>query len=328
MDEEQRVIFFDNRNDELFSDYFDKLETENYNLYQFIIDNLQKDSTMGIKDSVLSYISDNAADFGTDQTFLFNLASIVCNLKVTVSHVQWVNDFFHHNDKEVLLTVDDFGIVFIEAVEKGIPLSHIKQLINAEDDELSIYEKILNYDGTVHAGMESAPRLAPDDISVHDEVIVNEASAAAASGQVQVNNNEPGYAEMFSSLITVMSMKNDGHDAAHEIDENLNKIIAKFQLALTELSSYSAEIIHKVESDKEEVCRLNALLNIQQRVMVSNQNKINEMRAEIVRLNNRIQDAEKAEMHREAINQKINELQNLTLSEQRGTANSIFTYSD
>ena len=227
----------------------------------------------------------------------------------------------------MVLSVDDFGIVFIEAVEKDIPLSHIKQLISAEDDELSIYEKILNYDGAVHSGTESATESISDNSPVCDELLVSEASATAASEQVQVSHNESGYAEMFNSLITVMSTKNDGHDTVHMMDENLKKIIAKFQLALTELSSYSAEMIHVVESDKEEIRRLKALMNIQQKIMVSNQAKINEMRAEIVRLNNRIQDAEKAKMHREAINQKIYELQNLTLSE-AGTASSIFTYSD
>lgn len=104
--------------------------------------------------------------------------------------------------------------------------------------------------------------------------------------------------------------------------DNLNKIVAKFQLAASELAAYSSEVVHEVENDKEEIKRLNALLNLQQRVMSSQQNKINEMRGEIVRLNTRIQNAERTEMRREAINQKISELQSLTLNERKDSENA------
>lgn len=56
--------------------------------------------------------------------------------------------------------------------------------------------------------------------------------------------------------------------------------------------------------------------------MSSQQNKINEMRGEIVRLNTRIQNAERTEMRREAINQKISELQSLTLNERKDSENA------
>ena len=56
--------------------------------------------------------------------------------------------------------------------------------------------------------------------------------------------------------------------------------------------------------------------------MSSQQNKSNEMRGEIVRLNTRIQNAERTEMRREAINQKISELQSLTLNERKDSENA------
>ena len=46
------------------------------------------------------------------------------------------------------------------------------------------------------------------------------------------------------------------------------------------------------------------------------------MRGEIVRLNTRIQNAERTEMRREAINQKISELQSLTLNERKDSENA------
>lgn len=72
-----------------------------------------------------------------------------------------------------------------------------------------------------------------------------------------------------------------------------------------------------MECKREENERLNALLTIQQRVLSGQQDKINELRMQIDNLNSRIQNAEKKEMRRKAIDQKISELQNLTVNEHK-----------
>ena len=58
-------------------------------------------------------------------------------------------------------------------------------------------------------------------------------------------------------------------------------------------------------------------MKIQQHVMASQQEKINELHIQIAHLNRRIQNSEKTEMQRAAINQKIFELQNLTMNERK-----------
>lgn len=299
------------------SDIFSKLEQNNKALYRFVCSNLQKDASLGVREDVLQYISGVAEQFGTDQRFLFQIAGFMNNLKITPEHLEWVDSFLKQN---TAVDVDDFSVVFIEAVEKDIPLQQIKKLFGSETDQLLIYQKIVDYEpGTFN---ETADAESNNDVNFLLEIPKQEDGAEKIDDKECDKQEDSGYAEMFNSLITVMSIKNDGDNSARTVSDNLNKIVAKFQLAASELASYSSEVVHEVENDKEEIKRLNALLNLQQRVMSSQQNKINEMRGEIVRLNTRIQNAERTEMRREAINQKISELQSLTLNERKDSENA------
>lgn len=241
------------------------------------------------------------------------------NLKITPEHLEWVDSFLKKN---TAVDVDDFSVVFIEAVEKDIPLQQIKKLFGSETDQLLIYQKIVDYEPETFN--ETADEVPESDNDVNSLLeIPNQGDGAEKIDDKECDKQEDsGYAEMFNSLITVMSIKKDGDNSARTVSDNLNKIVAKFQLAASELAAYSSEVVHEVENDKEEIKRLNALLNLQQRVMSSQQNKINEMRGEIVRLNTRIQNAERTEMRREAINQKISELQSLTLNERKDSENA------
>ena len=310
MNNVDRVIYFKDKDTPGISDLFTSLEQNNKGLYRLVCSNLQKDSSLGVREDVFKYISEKAEQFGTDQRFLFHIAGFMCNLKITPEHMRWVDSFLKEN---AAVDIDDFSVVFNEAVEKDIPLSQIKLLFGNETDQLVIYQKIVDYEpGMFVDSVES--KKDTGDTSVVEVPDVNPISEKSVES---VSHEDTSYAEMFNNLITVMSLKNDGDDSVHAINDNLNKIIAKFQLAVSELASYSSEVVHEVENDKEEIKRLNALLNLQQRVMANQQTKINEMRGEIVRLNTKIQNAEKTEMRREAINQKISELQSLTLNERK-----------
>lgn len=319
MNNECRIIYLKDKNMSDVSDIFSKLEQNNKALYRFVCSNLQKDASLGVREDVLQYISGVAEQFGTDQRFLFQIAGFMNNLKITPEHLEWVDSFLKKN---TAVDVDDFSVVFIEAVEKDIPLQQIKKLFDSETDQLLIYQKIVDYEPETFN--ETADEVPESDNDVNSLLeIPNQGDGAKKIDDKECDKQEDsGYAEMFNSLITVMSIKKDGDNSARTVSDNLNKIVAKFQLAASELVAYSSEVVHEVENDKEEIKRLNALLNLQQRVMSSQQNKINEMRGEIVRLNTRIQNAERTEMRREAINQKISELQSLTLNERKDSENA------
>lgn len=313
MSEKYRVIYFKDKDEKNIVDLFQTIEKENYKLSQFLIENLKKDSSIGIRDDVLKYISENAASFGENQSYLFNIVCFLKNLKMTAEHLAWVNDFFNKN-MENLFSIEDFAIVFNEAVERDIPLFKIKKFFSSDEDELSIYEKVISY--------------VPNDADLPEESVIETAEELQQKGEKKEYDvsrlDEPGYADIFGNLITALRIRSDSSESLSKVNENLNKIAAKFQFATSELSVYASEIVHEMETDKKEIERLTALMNLQQRMMVSQQNKINELNNEIARLSCKLQDAERKELKREAINQKICELQNLTSNDHKDIENGCF----
>lgn len=317
MDNELVLLSLKDREKPEVEKLFTQLEENNGVLYRFLKSTLQKDPLRGIRQDVLIYVAENAAQFGQDHGYMFSLAVLLCNIKIMPEHIKWMDSYL--KKKEKIDDDDDFFILFTEALEKDMPLAQIKNLFETETDEIIMYDKIMNYQSDT---VETEDKDISDEVTESaKEITVREKnSVAEENGEengIVHENGESGYAEMFNSLITVMNKKDGTDDEVHSVDENFKKIVAKFQLATSELIAYASEVVHAMECKKEENERLNALLTIQQRVLSSQQDKISELRIQITHLNVRIQNAEKTEMRREAINQKINELQNLTINERK-----------
>lgn len=315
-----RIVSFKDKDDSEVNKILELLKEKNEVLYQFLVSTLQRDSLLGVRYDVLAYVADHAEQFGTDQRYMFNMANVMCNVKIKPKHIEWMN--YYLKEKEPIVSVDDFVIMFSEAVEKDIPIEQIQELFETEEGEIELYGKIMNYQPNLslnenNGSVDCKSPDSDDEDEESNEAVLSTNKPITEEVSVNENSHESDYAEMFHSLITVMSRKDSEDNEIHFMDENFKKIVAKFQLATSELTSYSLEIIHKMEKDKDEIERLNALLTIQQRVMSNQQNKINELRSQIAHLNSRLWDAEKTEMRREEINQKITELQNLTLHERK-----------
>lgn len=316
MDNELVLLSLKDREKPEVEKLFTQLEESNGVLYRFLKSTLQKDPLLGIRQDVLVYVAENAAQFGQDHGYMFNLAVTICNIKIMPEHIKWMDSYL--KKKETLDDDDDFFILFTEALDKDMPLEQIKNLFESERDELIIYDKIMNYQPNQPDTVETDNGdIMDEEKESAKEIEVREKNPIADENGIVHENRESDYADMFHSLITVMNKKDGTDDEVHSVDENFKKIVAKFQLATSELIAYASEVVHAMECKKEENERLNALLTIQQRVLSSQQDKINDLRIQITHLNVRIQNAEKTEMRREAINQKINELQNLTINERK-----------
>lgn len=317
MDNELMLISLRDRENPEVEKMFVQLEKNNSILYRFLNDDLQKDPLYGVRRDVFAYVVENAAQFNQNQRYMFNLAGIMCNIKILPEHIKWIDSYL--KKKGTYETVDDFMIIFGEAVEKDMPLEQIQNLFDTESDEIVIYDKIVNYQPE-----------ANDTVSEKAPLVKNKLESRKLENEIEADNKnnisekkenhqsqDSNFAEMFHSLITVMNRKDETDDEVHSVDENFKQIVAKFQLATSELMAYASEVVHTLECKNAENERLNALMTIQQRVMSNQQNKINELHIQIAHLNFRIQEAEKTEMKREAINQKICELQNLTINEHK-----------
>lgn len=315
MDEKLVLLSLKDRDNPEIENLFTRLKENNKVLYQFLYNTLRKDPLLGIRKDVLKYVAENAAQFNQDRRYMFNLAGIMCNIKILPEHIKWVDDFL--KSKGNYETVDDFIIVLIQAVEKDIPLMQIKELFDKESDQLALYQKIACYQKVSHEEKNDSLNEIEAENTVENAVGKIEENNCIAEEKEGVISHGSDFAEMFHNIITVMSKKEGADDEIHFVDENFKQIVAKFQLATSELMAYVSEVVHMMEGEKEKNERLNALLSIQQRVLSGQQEKINELRIQNTHLRARIQSAEKSEMRREAINQKICELQNLTINNER-----------
>ena len=315
MDEKLVLLSLKDRDNPEIENLFTRLKENNKVLYQFLYNTLRKDPLLGIRKDVLKYVAENAAQFNQDRRYMFKLAGIMCNIKILPEHIKWVDDFL--KSKGNYENVDDFIIVLSQAVEKDIPLTQIKELFDKESDQLALYQKIACYQKVSHGEKNDFLNEIETENTVENAVGEIEENNCIAEEKEGVISHGSDFAEMFHNIITVMSKKEGTDDEIHFVDENFKQIVAKFQLATSELMAYVSEVVHMMEGEKEKNERLNALLSIQQRVLSGQQEKINELRIQNTHLRARIQSAEKSEMRREAINQKICELQNLTINNER-----------
>lgn len=329
MDEKLVLLSLKDRDNPEIENLFTQLKENNRVLYQFLYNTLRKDPLLGIRKDVLKYVAENAAQFNQDRRYMFNLAGIMCNIKILPEHIKWVDDFL--KSKGNYETVDDFIIVFSQAVEKDIPLTQIKELFDKESDQLALYQKIACYqkvsDEEKNDSLNETNEIEAEN-TVENAVEEIEENNSIAEEKEGIISHGSDFAEMFHNIITVMSKKEEADDEIHSVDENFKQIVAKLQLATSELMAYASEVVHMMEGEKEKNERLNALLSIQQRALSGQQEKINELRIQNTHLRARIQSAEKSEMRREAINQKINELQNLTINNERKEEDYPLFYDD
>lgn len=318
-----RMIYFKDVNDSNYSVIFNNIQMKNPTIYEFMMNILKNKSNFGIREDILNIVNNNIDKFDTEQQTASFICKLIVNLKVEPELLMWSVEFL----KSGKYKLDDFEIALNSAIEKDIPFNVIKSMFNYGYDEMELLIKIDEYTDKEKDDFGASSDLGIDE---HDDSSAIESEIAGESysytsafdeselkqdgSTVKVIGNDSGYDDMFNNLITVMTSKASSDITSKIIEENMNSIVAKYQLATSELASYSKEVLHEIENKDEEIKKLNAMLTIQQKLLTNQQNKLNEMRSEIVRLNSRILSAEKAELRNKEIFQKAKELQSLTLA--------------
>lgn len=297
------------------AEILETIKEKNGGMYDALLSHLRSEGTSGIREDILKFIRDHIEEFKTDESYLYNMAALVGNSKVTPEHLNWAVNYFNEVN---LISIDDFMIIFSEAIEKDMPLSVIQKCYkDTGDNEVQLYETIVSYDGTEpekteNVATDGAPMETVEDKK--DELSENISTDIVAGTEETTNKSD--MVDMFENLMVAMSHGSRNMDmSVIRVQEEFNKIVAKLQVNLTELNSYVTQVIREWEGDKEEIERLSALNKIQQKVLSSQQKRINELQGKILKQENRIRDAEKSEMQRAAIQQKITELGSLAASD-------------
>jgi len=279
------------------------IKEKNRKLYDFITENIRKDSNVGIREDVLSYLCEHISDFRTDQEYTYGITSLICNSNVSAEYLEWVNAYF---DADARIQFNDFMVVLGEAIDKQIPLRIIKEMFADAEDELAIYSKVIDYVAPVPTGDTENTSMSVAENNIPGTVVDSE-PPMEVSGPRGLE-----MPDMFNNLLTVVRLRDSQANTALEWQEELNKITAELQMSLSKLSSFSTEMVREWEKDKAEIQRLTAFNEILQKFLANNQSKTNEMRNEIKMLQQKVQAMERSELQQQTISEKVAELNALT----------------
>lgn len=277
--------------------YLVMIGDKNEQLYKKLLHVLKQDDFQGMREDVLKCFADNAGNIRQDNEFVFYLLSLIEDLRITPDYYVWLIEYCNNTD----IDISDVMISFTVAIEKNMPLEAIKECFDS-DDFLLIFESIEQY-----REAESQEDKQNTDRDDAEEMILTEESGKS------IEDN--GMVSVFGDLLTIMTMgKSREEGVILSAQDRFEGIVSALRQSVDDVSSFFAKIVHEWDMDKEEILRLKAIYNIQQRVLSNQHQKMYEADREIARLRAALYEAEKRESQYETISKKVLELQTMTAS--------------
>lgn len=286
----------------------DEIQEKNETLHDAV---LVKIKITGIRYDVLCALNEYADAVGAEDSFIFQMSALMENEDISPEWFEWLINYHKSVNK---LDMGDIIILISSAIDNGVEYDVFKSFFENNDnaDIFEIYGLMDDFingrdtdkkkDGNELSGIEAgAPfsEVAPID---------NSALQNRSGAQGALSNP----ANVFDNLLSVITTGRDmKFESIAPVQENFMDMLQRIEAVSKDLSLYCNNVVREWESDKVQIERLKALYRLQQRILASQQEKINNMNDEIVRLQSIVRNAERSEMRREQINQKISELQNL-----------------
>lgn len=294
------VEFIDLKSVDSVNDTLSKIKTSNNKLYSLIMQFLNEGHI--INGDILEYFSDTAGEYSDDVEMLNALVNFSDNPNTSVEYISFIEKYMRNRISDI--DIGDIIYTFELCIEKNIPLRKIEELF---DSGMSL-EDILVYVSDEY-GQESTDTVMSDEHfekpAEHNKVEIIEDNGI---------ENDSEDVKIFNNLVSAITYSEKNGNSTESIQKGFMSIIDKFQAATFEMSGYSSEIINQIKKDKEEINRLNATIQVMQQLLQTKQQEINSLKGEVTRLNEKIRTSERADMRRDVLNQKINEVYQLALS--------------
>lgn len=302
------MVYMKNLSDADITKMLSSIKEKNGMLYDVVYDVLNSPNMQGIRKDVLAYLATHGDETIEDS---YILSFLIGRREFSAEWYSWLKEYM---ESEMHIRIDDIGILLNEAVERNISLEELKVIVKGKESLVEVFP-MLEREGN-DTGEQAIAGCDEDDVYAAAEVSEG-LEAAAQNGNIPAqeqnihgaDGREP-YFGVLNDMLTVMSgAGQEEKTSVLSVQDNLNQIAAKFQSALTELSTCSTEIVRGWEKDRGRIERQTALYHLYQNIIRSQQMKINEMRNEINRLNALRKAEEKKARERKALSQKITELQ-------------------
>ena len=310
---ERKLVFSKDLANKDIEKLLELIKESNEQFYSCLMDCLKKDSSVVIDKEVLDYFSVNANKFGDNNKFLKYVVDLACNSKTTVHHVNFIVDYFHDIPDDSRICDDDFFIVLSACVEKGLPISEIKNLFYSNNDAVYILETV---DSFMSSDIDTSVS-ASENSDIHVDNKENAGLLAnidkGSSVGVPVSSGTPSSdVDMINNILTVLTFQDENEmDIINGIQTSFMNFNDRLQSFTSDLSVFSTDVINHLKKNEEDLRRLRAMISINQKLLSSKQREINELRMENERLNNKINDFQLSGMKQDALKEKINELSKL-----------------
>lgn len=283
----------------------DKLQEKNDSLCSMIQLNHQiNTSCNGIRSDILSYLADTAEMLPNDMGIRNTIATMTLSEKFDESWYSWAMDYFLNDEH-----MDSINFDLIISTVKDTTVT-LEQMQHVFDEYPRNYMDIV----------KGVQNLLTEDLSGEQtETETKTVSAEASTNSVSDKKffDDEKSMQIFPALIRAIStpakvdsemiskMTSSGADSLQKMRQLLDDFF------VDQLSRYAADW----KKDKEEIVRLNGVVECQKRFISGQQEKINELSAHITELNDNNDNLRKAEKERERneqIAKKIMEIQKLT----------------
>lgn len=299
------MIKFDDFENEENKKLMDKLQEKNESLCSMIRLNHQINlAGGGIRSDILSYLAETAGMLPDDIKIRNSISTMTLSEKFDEDWYSWAMNYLlsdEHMDainfdliistvQDTPVTLDQVRQVFDEYPGKYMDIvKGVKKLLTEEKSE----EPTVTDTKTEAAGITNDP--------VSDEEFFNEEKSMHIFPALIRAISTPAKADSE----TITKMTSCGADSLQKMQQILNDFFCNH------LAGYAAAWEH----DKEETVRLNAVVECQEQFIEGQQKKINELRARIEELNEKLRKGEKEREKNEQMAMKIKELQELTQAE-------------
>lgn len=303
------MIKFDDFENKENKKLMDKLQEKNENLCSMIRLNYQINSTSGgIRSDILSYLAETAEILPDDMEIRNTISTMTLSEKFDEAWYSWAIDYLLNDEHMDSIS---FDLIISTVKDTSVTLDQVRQVFNEYPGK---------YMDIVKGVKKLLTEEKSDEPTVSDTKTETETAGAGTTNDAVSDEeffNEEKTMHIFPTLIRAIStsakvdsemitkMTSYGADSLQKMQQILDDFFCN------QLSGYASEWEH----DKEEIVRLNGIVECQKQFIDGQLEKNHELSACIEKLNEKLRKAEKEREKNEQLAMKIKELQKLTQAE-------------
>ena len=269
-------------------------------------------SSFCLSEEKMTFILENVSLFEGDKDFIYYILVIFADEKCSCEFIRWLLEWLEPDlrNKESL---GNYQVVITEAFNHDFSEDMIKGWFCETKSDVELFEKLSDAIENSDDIQETEEKVDYSYDEKNIEVDMPEEGCEETYNEYAEEENNDVISEAFKEVFNVVKCGEE--DYASNFSERFNKIVAKIQTNLTELTSTGTEMARLVENKNGQNRQTQGIYVLLQRIIREQSNKINRLTREKEELERKLNEADKQRVRQEMIANKMVELQNLVKSD-------------